>query len=168
MAQILKDDQNLDEKGYRFNVAIVLCNPKGEIFWGRRSKEKFWQLPQGGIKKGEAPKSAMYRELQEELGLYPEDVKIMQRTKCWLYYDFPDSINEGYRGQKQLYFLLYLEASEHKINIRQQVDKEFDAWRWGSYWEIIQEVVPFKREVYILALKEFESTMQKKFPWTHT
>ena len=86
----------IDRDGYRPNVGIILCNHKNEVFWGKRVREHSWQFPQGGIKHGETPEAAMYRELMEEVGLRPEHVKILGRTRDWLRYDVPNTwINEN-------------------------------------------------------------------------
>src|SRR5450756_952689 len=79
----------IDRDGYRPNVAIVLVNHKNEVFWGKRIKEHAWQFPQGGIKPGETPEQAMFRELEEETGLKPDHVEILGRTKGWLHYNVP-------------------------------------------------------------------------------
>ena len=79
----------IDRDGYRPNVGIVLCNKKNEVFWGKRVREDAWQFPQGGIKAGESPVDAMYRELDEEVGLERHHVQIIGRTKGWLRYDVP-------------------------------------------------------------------------------
>ena len=79
----------LDRDGYRPNVGIILCNGRNEVFWGKRVKEHSWQFPQGGIKLGETPVQAMYRELREEVGLLPTHVKILGRTRNWLRYEVP-------------------------------------------------------------------------------
>jgi putative (di)nucleoside polyphosphate hydrolase len=70
----------IDRDGYRPNVGIVLCNCKNEVFWGKRVKEHAWQFPQGGIKQGESPEAAMFRELKEEIGLEPCHVQLLGRT----------------------------------------------------------------------------------------
>ena len=70
----------IDRDGYRPNVAIVLCNTKNQVFWGKRIKEHAWQFPQGGIKPGETPEQAMYRELKEETGLEAKHVQILGRV----------------------------------------------------------------------------------------
>ena len=80
----------LDREGYRPNVGIILCNGKNEVFWGKRIREHSWQFPQGGIKYGESPEQAMFRELEEETGLLREHVKIIGRTRDWLRYEVPD------------------------------------------------------------------------------
>ena len=78
----------LDRDGYRPNVGILLLNAHNDVFWGKRVNQHAWQFPQGGIKAGESPEQAMYRELEEEVGLKPEHVRILGRTRHWLRYDF--------------------------------------------------------------------------------
>ena len=75
----------LDREGFRPNVGIILLNAHNEVFWGKRLREHSWQFPQGGIKYGETPVQAMYRELHEETGLLPEHVKIIGRTRAGKY-----------------------------------------------------------------------------------
>jgi len=87
----------LDREGYRPNVGIILCNARNEVFWGKRIREHSWQFPQGGIKRGETPEQAMYRELYEEIGLLPEHVCILGRTKDWLRYEVPDALDKPRR-----------------------------------------------------------------------
>ena len=103
----------LDREGYRPNVGIVLVNQHDEVFWGKRIREHSWQFPQGGIKKGETPEQAMFRELHEEVGLLPDHVRIIGRTRDWLRYDVPKQWvrrewRGTYKGQKQIWFLLRL------------------------------------------------------------
>ena len=74
----------LDKDGYRPNVGIILLNRRNEVFWGKRIREHSWQFPQGGIKRGESPEQAMFRELEEEVGLRPDHVRIIARTPDWL------------------------------------------------------------------------------------
>jgi 8-oxo-dGTP pyrophosphatase MutT (NUDIX family) len=80
----------LDKEGYRPNVGIILLNHRNEVFWGKRIGQHSWQFPQGGIQHGENPKAAMLRELHEEVGLLPEHVHIIGRTKDWIRYDVPE------------------------------------------------------------------------------
>src|SRR5215207_764051 len=113
----------IDRDGYRPNVGIILCNQKDEVFWGKRVREHSWQFPQGGIKPGETPELAMYRELQEEVGLAPHHVKILGRTRDWLRYDVPDQWIKrdwrgNYRGQKQIWFLLRLIGRDCDVCLR--------------------------------------------------
>lgn len=156
----------IDREGYRPNVGIILCNAKNQVFWGKRVRQHAWQFPQGGINAGETPEQAMYRELHEEVGLHPQHVKILGRTREWLRYDVPANWtrrdNRGlYRGQKQIWFLLRLTGRDCDVCLRASDRPEFDAWRWNSYWVSMETVVEFKREVYRLALEELEHFLQR-------
>lgn len=149
----------VDREGYRPNVGIILCNPKNEVFWGKRIREHSWQFPQGGIKSGESPEQAMFRELEEEIGLCPQHVKILGRTRDWLRYDVPrnwvrPSFRGSYRGQKQIWFLLRLTGRDTDVSLRASDRPEFDAWHWRQYWSPLEGVIEFKRDVYRSALEE--------------
>lgn len=149
----------LDREGYRPNVGIVLVNQQDEVFWGKRIREHSWQFPQGGIKKGETPEQAMFRELHEEVGLRPEHVHIIGRTRDWLRYEVPKQWvrrewRGTYKGQKQIWFLLRLVGRDTDISLRASEHPEFDAWRWSSYWVPLESVIEFKRSVYERALNE--------------
>jgi putative (di)nucleoside polyphosphate hydrolase len=149
----------LDREGYRPNVGIILVNARNEVFWGKRIREHAWQFPQGGIKHGETPEQAMYRELFEEVGLLPEHVQILGRTREWLRYEVPRQwvkreFRSTYRGQKQIWFLLRLVGRDCDVSLRASNHPEFDAWRWSSFWVPLDSVIEFKREVYQLALGE--------------
>jgi putative (di)nucleoside polyphosphate hydrolase len=154
----------LDREGYRPNVGIVLLNSHNEVFWGKRVGQHSWQFPQGGIQHGESPEQAMYRELQEEVGLLPEHVQIIGRTRDWLRYDVPEEYlrrqnatrihRTAYRGQKQIWFLLRLVGLDSDIQLRASEHPEFDAWRWVPFWIQLDAVIDFKRDVYQLALSE--------------
>lgn len=149
----------LDREGFRPNVGIILLNAQNEVWWGKRVREHSWQFPQGGIKYGETPEQAMYRELEEEIGLRAEHVKIVGRTRDWLRYEVPDhfikrEIRGHYRGQKQIWFLLRMCARDNDVNLRLTDHPEFDAWRWHEYWVPLDVVIEFKRDVYQRALQE--------------
>jgi putative (di)nucleoside polyphosphate hydrolase len=149
----------LDRDGYRPNVGIILCNQRHEVFWGKRVHEHAWQFPQGGIKHGETPEQAMYRELHEEVGLAPCHVKILGRTRGWLRYEVPSQWIKrewrgNYRGQKQIWYLLRLVGRDCDVRLRATERPEFDAWRWSEYWVPLDTVIEFKREVYQQALSE--------------
>ena len=149
----------LDREGFRPNVGIILLNAHNEVWWGKRVREHSWQFPQGGIKYGETPEQAMYRELEEEIGLRAEHVKIVGRTRDWLRYEVPDhfikrEIRGHYRGQKQIWFLLRMCARDNDVNLRLTDHPEFDAWRWHEYWVPLDVVIEFKRDVYQRALQE--------------
>ena len=156
----------IDRDGYRPNVGIVICNCKNEVFWGKRVKQHAWQFPQGGIDPGETPERAMYRELQEEVGLQAHHVKILGRTRDWLRYDVPEQWlrrdwRGHYRGQKQIWFLLRLVGRDSDVSLRASEHPEFDAWRWNEYWVPLESVVEFKREVYQLALSELARFLRR-------
>lgn len=149
----------LDRDGFRPNVGIILVNRNDEVFWGKRIREHAWQFPQGGIKRGESPEQAMYRELQEEIGLLDSHVEIIGRTRNWLRYEVPErwvrrEWRGHYRGQKQIWFLLRLTGRDCDIDLRASGHPEFDAWRWNSYWVPLDAVIEFKRGVYQQALNE--------------
>ena len=155
----------IDRDGYRPNVAIVLVNQKNQVFWGKRVKEHAWQFPQGGIKPGESPEEAMFRELNEETGLAPQHVRILGRTRDWLHYNVPThwvkrEWRGTYRGQKQIWFLLRLVGRDSDISLRASTHPEFDAWRWHDYWVPLEGVIEFKREVYRLALEQLAGYLQ--------
>ncbi len=154
----------LDRDGYRPNVGIVIANPQNEVFWGKRIREHSWQFPQGGIKQGESPEQAMYRELYEEVGLRPEHVRVLARTRDWLRYDVPKNWikrewRSTYRGQKQIWFLLRLVGRDSDISLRASGHPEFDAWRWTDFWVPLDGVIEFKRGVYKSALNELAGSL---------
>jgi len=149
----------LDRDGFRPNVGIILLNQKSQVFWGKRIRTHSWQFPQGGIDRGENPEQAMFRELHEELGLFPHHVQVLARTRDWLRYEVPDryirrDARGHYKGQKQIWFLLQLTGHDWDLNLRATDHPEFDAWRWNDYWVTLDVVVEFKRSVYEMALNE--------------
>lgn len=149
----------LDKDGFRPNVGIILLNVRNEVFWGKRVRQHSWQFPQGGIKYGESPEQAMFRELHEEIGLRPEHVRIIARTRDWLRYEVPEQwirrdLRGNYRGQKQIWFLLRMLGRDCDVCLRRSEKPEFDAWRWHDYWVPLDAVIEFKRDVYQQALVE--------------
>ena len=101
----------------------------------------------------------MFRELHEEVGLRPEHVEIVGRTRDWLRYEVPmhfvrKESRGHYRGQKQIWFLLRLLGRDTDMNLRATDHPEFDAWRWNEYWVPLEMVIEFKRGVYEMALTE--------------
>lgn len=149
----------LDKDGYRPNVGIILLNQRNEVFWGKRIRQHSWQFPQGGIKHGESPEQAMFRELYEEVGLRPDHVRVVARTREWLRYTVPEQwlrreLRGNYRGQKQIWFLLRMMGRDCDVSLRATPKPEFDAWRWHDYWVPLESVIEFKREVYHQALTE--------------
>ncbi len=156
----------LDRDGFRPNVGIILLNQKNQVFWGKRLRTHSWQFPQGGIKHGETPEQAMFRELHEEVGLSSEAVRVIARTRDWLRYEVPDHFirreaRGHYRGQKQIWFLLQLIGRDSDMNLRATDHPEFDAWRWNDYWVPLDAVIEFKRNVYEVALTELARFIPK-------
>jgi putative (di)nucleoside polyphosphate hydrolase len=138
---------------------MVITGPGNRVLWAKRAGQDAWQFPQGGIHNGETPQQAVYRELEEEVGLTPEQVECLGVTRDWLRYRLPHQlIRRGRRplciGQKQKWFLLRLNAHESAIRFDRGPKPEFDGWRWVDYWLPINDVVAFKQEVYRRALTE--------------
>ena len=109
----------------------------------------------------------MFRELEEEVGLRPDHVKIIARTRDWLRYEVPDNWvrrewRGHYRGQKQIWYLLRLVGRDSDIQLRASQHPEFDAWRWNQYWVPLDSVIEFKRDVYRLALTELARHIQRR------
>ena len=143
----------IDFDGYRPNVGIVICNRKGQVLWAKRYGQNSWQFPQGGINDNESAEQAMYRELYEEVGLQPKDVKVLYASKHWLRYKLPKRLlrydsKPMCIGQKQRWFLLQLVGDEKNINMNTTKSPEFDGWRWVSFWYPVRQVVSFKKDVY--------------------
>jgi putative (di)nucleoside polyphosphate hydrolase len=157
----------IDEQGFRLNVGLVIANRRGKIFWGRRSHSaNAWQFPQGGIQSGETEQEAMYRELNEEVGLGADDVLVLDQTHEWLYYQLPSQYQKTSQkpfciGQKQKWFLLRLIRDDNCIDLNKDKIPEFDQWCWVDYWQPLTEVVDFKKEVYRKVLEQFENRALK-------
>ena len=157
----------IDRDGFRANVGIVLMHGDGRLFIGRRSGGRGWQFPQGGMKRGEQPEEALFRELGEEIGLKREEVEIVGRTRHWLRYRLPARYqrrNSRPRciGQKQRWFMLRLKQAEPHFRFDTTGEPEFDRWRWVDYWQPIREVIYFKRTVYTRALHELGAQVYSK------
>jgi putative (di)nucleoside polyphosphate hydrolase len=149
----------IDEEGFRANVGIILTNGERQVFWGGRAGRDGWQFPQGGVRPDEDPKEAMYRELEEEIGLTPGDVSVVGSTRGWLRYRLPRRYIRNHSrplciGQKQRWFLLELRSPDHRLRFDTTARPEFDRWRWVDYWLPVREVIYFKRHVYRRALEE--------------
>ncbi len=156
----------IDRDGFRPNVGIILLGDNGKVFWAKRIRDAGWQFPQGGINPDETPEQAMYRELYEEVGLTPDQVRILGVTPGWLRYRLPKRLQRTHSkplcvGQKQVWFLLRLMADEQSVNLHATNHPEFGRWRWVHYWYPVNHVVPFKRNVYQQALKKLEPFARK-------
>jgi len=149
----------IDADGFRPNVGIILVNDENRLFWGRRVGQNAWQFPQGGIKRKESPREAMFRELEEEVGLKPEHVEVLGETRRWLRYRLPKRFIRRHShpvciGQKQRWFLLRVNCTESDFCLDRCAKPEFDHWRWVDYWAPVHDVIYFKRRVYERALEE--------------
>jgi putative (di)nucleoside polyphosphate hydrolase len=150
----------IDAYGFRANVGIILMNEDRQVFVGGRAGARGWQFPQGGIRRGERPDEALYRELAEEIGLARDQVQEVARTERWLRYRLPpqfvrrDSVPLCI-GQKQRWFLLRLGARDSALRFDStEQPAEFDRWRWSGWWDAVRDVIYFKRRVYSRALHE--------------
>jgi putative (di)nucleoside polyphosphate hydrolase len=149
----------IDENGYRANVGIILMDAASQVLIAGRRGRSGWQFPQGGVEKRESAEQAMYRELREEVGLSPEDVSIAGVTREWIRYRLPKKYVRQESepvciGQKQRWFLLNLVSDPGKLRFDATDAPEFDRCRWVDYWKPVEEVIYFKRKVYIRALDE--------------
>lgn len=149
----------IDSEGFRPNVGIVICNRKGQLLWAKRIGQSAWQFPQGGVRATETLEDAMYRELNEEVGLVQKDVVLLHQTSDWLHYRLPQHFIRHNQdplciGQKQKWFLLGLECEDSRVELSRSGTPEFDDWRWVSYWYPVDQVIEFKRDVYRRALEE--------------
>lgn len=157
----------IDSDGYRPNVGIILCNDRGRLLWARRIGQDAWQFPQGGIRSEETPEQALFRELNEELGLAPEQVAVIGNTRGWLRYRLPQRfIRQNDKpvciGQKQVWYMLRLLTEDANVCLSLSAKPEFDDWRWVSYWYPVRNVVAFKRRVYARALRELAPLMKNQ------
>lgn len=148
---------------YRPCVGIMVLNTKGLVWAGRRIAEpdselsdtdQLWQMPQGGIDKGEEPFPAAMRELYEETGM--RSVTLLAEAPDWINYDLPAHLlgvafKGKYRGQTQKWFAFRFEGEENEIAIDPPPgghSAEFDRWAWKPMVELPELIVPFKRRVY--------------------
>ena len=145
---------------YRPCVGILLVNPDGHVFVGERiDTPGAWQMPQGGIDKGESPREAALRELFEETGVSASDVTLERMTEAWIPYDLPHDLvpklwKGRFRGQEQKWALMRFSGDDARIDITQP-PAEFSQWRWLPPGELLASIVPFKRGVYARVLEEF-------------
>lgn len=157
---------------YRDCVGAAVFNPDGLVFIGRRRPEDDpedsaelgspWQMPQGGIDKGEDPQSAALRELFEETSI--RSVELIAEAPGWIHYDLPDealgiALKGRYRGQRQRWFAYRFTGTDAEINVTAPGDgsipAEFDMWRWEELERLPDLIVPFKKQAYIEVVSAF-------------
>jgi putative (di)nucleoside polyphosphate hydrolase len=137
---------------YRPCVGMMLLNSKGKVFVAKRidTISEAWQMPQGGVDKGEDTYQAALRELREETSV--TDVKLLAQTDDWLSYDLSEHLvpklwDGKYRGQVQKWYVFRLLGDDASIDI-QTNEPEFSEWKWVDIQELPDLIVPFKRELY--------------------
>jgi putative (di)nucleoside polyphosphate hydrolase len=155
---------------YRPCVGIMVLNREGLVWAGRRTpignseydgSPQLWQMPQGGIDKGEDPEKAAYRELHEETGM--TTVTLLGRSKGWINYDLPPELigiglKGKYRGQTQAWFAFRFTGDDSEIQIAPPPgghEQEFDEWAWKPMEDLPGLIVSFKRKVYDQVVAEF-------------
>lgn len=146
---------------YRACAGIMLINAANQVFVGQRFDSRYnaWQMPQGGIDDGEDAEAAAIRELGEETGVAPHLVQVIARTAKEHHYDLPPHLmgkmwDGAYRGQRQIWFLMKFSGLDSDINIATQ-HAEFCAWQWVERDQLVDLIVPFKKELYANVIAEF-------------
>ena len=148
------------DRPYRRCVGAVLFNARGEVFVAQRADvaEPAWQMPQGGIDKGEKPRQAVLRELAEEIGT--DKAEIIAKSRRWLTYDLPAELvgkafKGKFRGQKQRWFALRFTGRDADIDLNATGHAEFRDWKWVPLETVPDLIVAFKRPVYEQIVGEF-------------
>ncbi len=155
----------IDPEGlpYRPCAGFMLVNRDGLVFVGQRidpSAHGFWQMPQGGIDKGEDVRAAALRELEEEIGVAAHLVEVIAQSAQPYLYDLPPELlgkvwKGKYRGQEQHWFLGRFLGEDTDIDLEAHDPPEFNAWRWVAPEQLPELIVPFKRDVYEALVAEF-------------
>jgi len=164
-----KTPPRYEDLPYRPCAGLTVINRDGLVFIGRRASgpehidaTHVWQMPQGGIDKGEDPYKAALRELYEETSI--KSVEKLGEIAEWLPYDIPRDIvgaawQGKFRGQTQKWFALRFTGKDSEIDIENPAggkhEPEFIAWRWEKMENIPALVVPFKQPIYRRVITEF-------------
>ena len=158
MVKMLEKFKNLP---LRTGVGIVVLNKKNKVFVAKRidNPKNFWQMPQGGVDKGESFLNAAYRELEEETGM--KNLEFIKEIEGTMTYELPEHLlgiiwKGKYKGQKQKWFLMRYLGNDNEININTN-NPEFLEWKWIDLNEITEVVIDFKLHVY----KELKEKIQK-------
>jgi putative (di)nucleoside polyphosphate hydrolase len=146
-------------RDYRPSVGIILLNRHNQAFVGRRchTNVEAWHMPQGGIGKGEDPRTAAFRKLKEQIGT--DEAEVLAENKSWLFYDLPVGLTgrvrrRGCRGQRQKWFVMRFKGSDADINVKAK-EPEFCDWKWVSIGELPKIIGSLKRLVYLSVFDEF-------------
>ena len=149
---------------YRPGVGIFLLSAADEVFVAQRidTRQEAWQMPQGGIDKGETPHAAALREMAEEIGT--DKAEVLAESRGWLTYDLPPDLvsrvwKGRYRGQKQKWFALRFQGQDGDIDL-DTPEPEFLSWRWVPAGQLTELIVPFKRRLYQDVLAEFAGLLR--------
>tara|TARA_R110002111_G_scaffold9855_3_gene32920 strand:+ start:154 stop:645 length:492 start_codon:yes stop_codon:yes gene_type:complete len=153
---------------YRPCVGVMLVNADGHVFVGQRKDrdQDAWQMPQGGIEKDEHAEIAALRELEEETGVVANSVSVIAQTDGWLPYELPHDLvpkiwKGRFRGQQQKWFLLRFHGRDDDINLETD-HPEFSAWRWLPVDDLVDNIVPFKRDVYEAVVAAFRPHLRRE------
>ena len=151
---------NIQKLPFRIGVGIIVLNKKNQVFVGKRKDNpgNIWQMPQGGIDKGEDFISAMKRELMEETSI--KNIKILKELEHLYQYDLPKNLvgiiwKGKFRGQKQKWFITRFLGEDTEINLKTK-HPEFIEWKWIKPEELPEVIVYFKKEIYLSLVKEIK------------
>ena len=154
------------EDCYRACVGLMLLNNQDDVFVGKRldHPSRYWQMPQGGIEKGEEPLAAAMREMREEVG--NTNARLLATHPEWLKYDLPSALRaelwDGrYRGQRQKWYIFRFLGEDSELTV-DTAEPEFSAWRWLPLADLIDSIVPFKAEVYASVVSFAQGVLSPK------
>ena len=136
----------------RLGVGIIVLNKENKVFVGKRRDNPInkWQMPQGGVDRGENLVNAMKRELKEETSI--RSIEILKELEGWIEYELPDYLlgkvwKGKYRGQKQKWFIVRFLGKDEEINLK-TTHPEFIEWQWLDIENLPSTIVHFKKKVY--------------------